>query len=185
VPRSSAKSPTRQLSHSFPPSLHCTLISLIFLIFMPKFIFILQARKVIAMLSQDFIFDGCTILVHGFSRVVFEVLKLAAQNKKLFRVFCTGFFFFFFFLPFFFSFFFFLFLGRFFFGFFFFVFFFFFLFCSLTLLLFIYYFRGALFQSCNRWLIFIFSSKIQITNVQLCIFFLNFNFMDLGFLFSK
>ncbi|WVZ18135.1 hypothetical protein V8G54_005457 [Vigna mungo] len=47
------------------------------------------ARKVIAMLSQDFIFDGCTILVHGFSRVVLEVLKLAAQNKKLFRVFCT------------------------------------------------------------------------------------------------
>ncbi|MED6192515.1 hypothetical protein PIB30_010720 [Stylosanthes scabra] len=47
------------------------------------------ARKVIAMLSQDFIFNGCTILVHGFSRVVLEVLKLAAQNKKLFRVLCT------------------------------------------------------------------------------------------------
>lgn len=42
------------------------------------------------MLGQDFIFDGCTILVHGFSRVVHEVLKTAAQNKKLFRVFCTG-----------------------------------------------------------------------------------------------
>ena len=52
---------------------------------------ILQARRIIAMLSQDFIFDGCTILVHGFSRVVLEVLKTAAQNKKLFRVFCTGF----------------------------------------------------------------------------------------------
>ncbi|KAL1313414.1 hypothetical protein HN51_039972 [Arachis hypogaea] len=48
-----------------------------------------KSRKIIAMLSQEFIFDGCTILVHGFSRVVFEVLKLAAQNKKLFRVFCT------------------------------------------------------------------------------------------------
>ncbi|KAI5422261.1 hypothetical protein KIW84_045645 [Lathyrus oleraceus] len=48
-----------------------------------------KARKVIGMLSQDFIFDGCTILVHGFSRVVFEVLKLAAHNKKRFRVFCT------------------------------------------------------------------------------------------------
>lgn len=58
------------------------------------FFFLLQARKIIAMLSQDFIFDGCTILVHGFSRVVFEVLKLAAQNKKLFRVFCTGYFYF-------------------------------------------------------------------------------------------
>jgi translation initiation factor eIF-2B subunit alpha len=52
---------------------------------------ILQARRIIAMLSQDFIFDDCTILVHGFSRVVFEVLKTAAQSKKLFRVFCTGF----------------------------------------------------------------------------------------------
>ncbi|KAJ7963356.1 Translation initiation factor eIF-2B subunit alpha like [Quillaja saponaria] len=48
-----------------------------------------KARRIIAILSQDFIFDGCTILVHGFSRVVFEVLKMAAQNKKLFRVFCT------------------------------------------------------------------------------------------------
>ncbi|KAK7277028.1 hypothetical protein RIF29_18177 [Crotalaria pallida] len=48
-----------------------------------------KARKIIAMLSQDFIFNGCTILVHGFSRVVLEALKLAAQNKKLFRVFCT------------------------------------------------------------------------------------------------
>lgn len=50
-----------------------------------------QARRTIAMLAQEFIFDGCTILVHGFSRVVLEVLKLAASNKKLFKVFCTGF----------------------------------------------------------------------------------------------
>lgn len=49
-----------------------------------------QAQRIISMLSQDFIFDGCTILVHGFSRVVPEVLKTAAQNKKLFQVFCTG-----------------------------------------------------------------------------------------------
>ncbi|KAE8715211.1 protein LURP-one-related 11-like isoform 1 [Hibiscus syriacus] len=48
-----------------------------------------KARRIIAMLCQDFIFDGCTILVHGFSRVVLEVLKTAAQNKKHFRVFCT------------------------------------------------------------------------------------------------
>ncbi|KAI3871171.1 hypothetical protein MKW98_015071 [Papaver atlanticum] len=48
-----------------------------------------KARRTIAMLCQDFIFDGCTILVHGYSRVVVEVLKLAAQNKKLFRVLCT------------------------------------------------------------------------------------------------
>lgn len=59
-------------------------------------LFASQARKIIAMLSQDFIFDGCTILVHGFSRVVLQILKLAAQNNKLFRVFCTGFFLFFF-----------------------------------------------------------------------------------------
>lgn len=51
---------------------------------------LLQARRIIAMLSQDFIVDGCTILVHGFSRVVLEVLKAAAQSRKLFRVFCTG-----------------------------------------------------------------------------------------------
>ncbi|XP_028796263.1 translation initiation factor eIF-2B subunit alpha-like [Neltuma alba] len=48
-----------------------------------------KARKVIAMLAQDFIFDGCTILVHGYSRVVLEVLRLSAQNKKRFRVLCT------------------------------------------------------------------------------------------------
>ncbi|KAF7135892.1 hypothetical protein RHSIM_Rhsim08G0244100 [Rhododendron simsii] len=48
-----------------------------------------KARKIIAMLSQEFIFDGCTILVHGFSRVVLEVLKTAAQSRKLFRVLCT------------------------------------------------------------------------------------------------
>ncbi|MFQ6654874.1 hypothetical protein Gotur_025666 [Gossypium turneri] len=44
-----------------------------------------KARRIIAMLSQDFIFDGCTILVHGFSRVVLEVLKTAAENKKHFK----------------------------------------------------------------------------------------------------
>lgn len=56
----------------------------------PKIRKTLQARRIIAMLGQDFLFDGCTILVHGFSRVVLEVLKTAAQNKKLFRVLCTG-----------------------------------------------------------------------------------------------
>ncbi|EYU45912.1 hypothetical protein ABFS82_04G090800 [Erythranthe guttata] len=48
-----------------------------------------KARRIIASLGQDFVFDGCTILVHGFSRVVFEILRTAAQSKKLFRVFCT------------------------------------------------------------------------------------------------
>ncbi|KAE8809112.1 Translation initiation factor eIF-2B subunit alpha [Hordeum vulgare] len=49
----------------------------------------LKARKTIAMLSQDFISDGSTMLVHGYSRVVLEILKLAASNRKLFRVLCT------------------------------------------------------------------------------------------------
>lgn len=48
-----------------------------------------KARKIIAMLGQDFIFNGCTILVHGFSRVVLEILKTAANSKKVFRVLCT------------------------------------------------------------------------------------------------
>ncbi|GER45065.1 translation initiation factor eif-2b alpha subunit [Striga asiatica] len=48
-----------------------------------------KARRIIAMLGQDFILDGCTILVHGFSRVVLEILRTAAHNKKNFRVFCT------------------------------------------------------------------------------------------------
>ncbi|XP_071686076.1 uncharacterized protein [Rutidosis leptorrhynchoides] len=48
-----------------------------------------KARKIIAMLGQDFIFNGCTILVHGFSRVVLEILKTAAETKKVFRVLCT------------------------------------------------------------------------------------------------
>ncbi|EPS71779.1 hypothetical protein M569_02977 [Genlisea aurea] len=48
-----------------------------------------KARRIIAMLCQDFIFDGCTVLVHGFSRVVLEALRTAAQNNKLFRVLCT------------------------------------------------------------------------------------------------
>ncbi|GJV25540.1 translation initiation factor eIF-2B subunit alpha-like protein, partial [Tanacetum coccineum] len=48
-----------------------------------------KARKIIAMLGQDFISNGCTILVHGFSRVVLEILKTAAESKKVFRVLCT------------------------------------------------------------------------------------------------
>ncbi|KAH6790037.1 translation initiation factor eIF-2B subunit alpha [Perilla frutescens var. frutescens] len=48
-----------------------------------------KARRIIAMLSQDFIFDGCTILVHGFSRVVLEALRTAGEKKKMFRVLCT------------------------------------------------------------------------------------------------
>lgn len=71
-----------------------TFILVYILKFMPFFwcfdVMRFQARKTIAMLSQDFIYDGCTMLVHGYSRVVLEVLKLAASNHKLFRVLCTG-----------------------------------------------------------------------------------------------
>lgn len=49
----------------------------------------LKARKTIAMLGQDFVRDGSTILTHGFSRVVLAILKLAASNKKHFSVICT------------------------------------------------------------------------------------------------
>ncbi|XP_057872110.2 uncharacterized protein LOC131078430 isoform X1 [Cryptomeria japonica] len=48
-----------------------------------------KARKTIAMLGQDFVQDGSTILVHGFSRVVFTLLKMAALNGKHFSVICT------------------------------------------------------------------------------------------------
>uniref|UniRef100_A0A0D6QZX2 Translation initiation factor eIF2B subunit alpha n=1 Tax=Araucaria cunninghamii TaxID=56994 RepID=A0A0D6QZX2_ARACU len=49
----------------------------------------LKARKTIAMLGQDFIVDGSKILVHGFSRVVLMLLKMASSNGKNFSVFCT------------------------------------------------------------------------------------------------
>ncbi|KAH9308847.1 hypothetical protein KI387_036758, partial [Taxus chinensis] len=48
-----------------------------------------KARKTIAMLGQDFVRDCSTILVHGFSRVVLALLKMAALNGKHFSVICT------------------------------------------------------------------------------------------------
>ncbi|CAK9268401.1 unnamed protein product [Sphagnum jensenii] len=48
-----------------------------------------KARRTIAMLGQDFVHDGCTILTHGFSRVVLALLKLATANGKRFSVICT------------------------------------------------------------------------------------------------
>lgn len=53
-------------------------------------IFKLQARRTIAMLGQDFILHGTTVLTHGFSRVVLSLLKMAAANGKQFNVICTG-----------------------------------------------------------------------------------------------
>jgi len=48
-----------------------------------------KARKTIAMLGQDFLQDGSTILVHGCSRVVLALLRMAASNGKHFSVVCT------------------------------------------------------------------------------------------------
>ncbi|KAK3752724.1 hypothetical protein QZH41_018688 [Actinostola sp. cb2023] len=47
------------------------------------------ARAKIAKLSDSFIKDGSTILTHSRSRVVLEILKLAAKQKKRFNVFIT------------------------------------------------------------------------------------------------
>lgn len=49
----------------------------------------LQAREKIARLAQKLIYDGCTILVHGYSRVVVMLLKRAAATGMHFNVYCT------------------------------------------------------------------------------------------------
>eukprot|EP00894_Picocystis_sp_ML_P001117 jgi/Pico_ML_1/51634/g2628.t1 len=49
----------------------------------------LQAREKIAELAQKLISDGCTILVHGYSRVVVLLLKRAADRGINFSVYCT------------------------------------------------------------------------------------------------
>ncbi|KXJ29025.1 translation initiation factor eIF-2B subunit alpha [Exaiptasia diaphana] len=48
-----------------------------------------DARAKIAKLSDSFIKDGATILTHSRSRVVIEILKSAAKQKKRFNVFIT------------------------------------------------------------------------------------------------
>uniref|UniRef100_A0A2C9JGQ9 Translation initiation factor eIF2B subunit alpha n=1 Tax=Biomphalaria glabrata TaxID=6526 RepID=A0A2C9JGQ9_BIOGL len=54
--------------------------------FMDKMI---KARESIAKLAAGFIDDGATILTHGHSRVVLEVMKTAANQKKRFTVYVT------------------------------------------------------------------------------------------------
>ncbi|KAF0894922.1 hypothetical protein E2562_004922 [Oryza meyeriana var. granulata] len=50
----------------------------------------LKARETVATLCQDFVpDDGGAILVHGRSPAVLAALKLAAANRKRFRVICT------------------------------------------------------------------------------------------------
>jgi translation initiation factor 2B subunit (eIF-2B alpha/beta/delta family) len=48
------------------------------------------ARGTIATLCQDFLLDGCTVLVHGHSAAVLDALKLASASGKRLRVLCTG-----------------------------------------------------------------------------------------------
>ncbi|EDO35087.1 predicted protein [Nematostella vectensis] len=48
-----------------------------------------SARQKIARLSDAFVKDGATILTHSRSRVVLEILKMAAEQKKRFDVFIT------------------------------------------------------------------------------------------------
>ncbi|XP_041968326.1 translation initiation factor eIF-2B subunit alpha [Aricia agestis] len=50
---------------------------------------LLAARGKIAKLAQQFIFDGCKILIHSRSRVVLQALTEAAKLNKRFQVFVT------------------------------------------------------------------------------------------------
>ncbi|XP_048527845.1 translation initiation factor eIF-2B subunit alpha-like [Triticum urartu] len=47
------------------------------------------ARGAIATLCQDFLLDGCTVLVHGHSPPVLDALRLAATRGKRLLVLCT------------------------------------------------------------------------------------------------
>ncbi|XP_033224724.1 translation initiation factor eIF-2B subunit alpha isoform X2 [Belonocnema kinseyi] len=50
---------------------------------------LVAARGKVAKHAVRFITDGCTILTHSKSRVVFETMKQAAQNNKSFEVYVT------------------------------------------------------------------------------------------------
>ncbi|XP_037441722.1 translation initiation factor eIF-2B subunit alpha-like [Triticum dicoccoides] len=47
------------------------------------------ARGAIATLCQDFLLDGCTVLVHGYSPPVLDALRLAGTSGKRLLVLCT------------------------------------------------------------------------------------------------
>ncbi|KAE8804437.1 translation initiation factor eIF-2B subunit alpha [Hordeum vulgare] len=47
------------------------------------------ARGTIATLCQDFLLDGCTVLVHGHSAPVLDALRLAGTSGKRLLVLCT------------------------------------------------------------------------------------------------
>lgn len=48
----------------------------------------LASRKRVCQFAQDFINDGQTILIHGYSQVVEEILLKAAESKR-FKVIAT------------------------------------------------------------------------------------------------
>jgi translation initiation factor 2B subunit (eIF-2B alpha/beta/delta family) len=48
------------------------------------------ARGTIATLCQDFLLDGCTVLVHGHSAAVLDALRLAGASGKRLKLLCTG-----------------------------------------------------------------------------------------------
>ncbi|KAM0853337.1 hypothetical protein ACQ4PT_051173 [Festuca glaucescens] len=47
------------------------------------------ARGTIATLCQDFLLDGCTVLVHSHSAAVLDAFKLAGASGKRLKVLCT------------------------------------------------------------------------------------------------
>lgn len=55
----------------------------------PSQLFLSHAPAQVAKKGLSFVHDGTTVLTHSYSRVVFEVLKKAAQEKKRFNVYVT------------------------------------------------------------------------------------------------
>lgn len=49
----------------------------------------LSARTQIAEVGQSFIQDGCTVLIHGMSRVVTTLILKAAEAHKYFNIIVT------------------------------------------------------------------------------------------------
>jgi len=48
-----------------------------------------RSRETIGELAIPFFRDGCTVLVHGYSRVVLAVLRIAKEHGRIFNVICT------------------------------------------------------------------------------------------------
>jgi len=48
-----------------------------------------RSRETIGGLAVPFFRDGCTVLVHGYSRVVLAVIRIAHEHGRIFNVVCT------------------------------------------------------------------------------------------------